>query len=344
MRLYDLTAPDHRLIASRKFEAPRRSPRLEFDWRRRLAHKIADEIVPPVHRRGGSGRHEDRVRRRAGRREGDRRRRLRRGRHEPGDPERLDQPLARLEPRRAVDRVHVVHERLSRPLPPLPVRAATRPVQTLASFHGINSSPALESRTDASSRSRSRRTATPRSTCSRSRPGVLQRLTRHASIDTEPTWSPTGQQIAFVSDRPGQPRIFVMDRDGCERAPAHDGGFHTQPRWSPKGDTIVYTQREGDAQPLGDRPWRLQPAPADERSGRQSGRRRGRRTGAISRSNRIVRAAGRCSSCCSTDRRRHRSRPARRSPQVPHGRRACRDRIGAPNNGRRERRPKEASW
>jgi len=38
MRLYDLTTPEFRLIASKKFDLPADAPR-------RLAHKIADEIV-----------------------------------------------------------------------------------------------------------------------------------------------------------------------------------------------------------------------------------------------------------------------------------------------------------
>src|SRR3989442_735754 len=38
MRLYDLTTPQHRLIATKKFETPIAQPR-------RLAHKIADEVV-----------------------------------------------------------------------------------------------------------------------------------------------------------------------------------------------------------------------------------------------------------------------------------------------------------
>ena len=38
MRLYDLTTPEHRLIATRKFEVPNAQGR-------RLAHKIADEVV-----------------------------------------------------------------------------------------------------------------------------------------------------------------------------------------------------------------------------------------------------------------------------------------------------------
>src|SRR4029453_6052370 len=38
MRLYDLTNPDHRLIASKKVEQPLASVR-------RLAHKVSDEVV-----------------------------------------------------------------------------------------------------------------------------------------------------------------------------------------------------------------------------------------------------------------------------------------------------------
>ncbi len=46
VRLYDLTSPNFRLIASRKFEATAPQPPTSgADWRRRLAHKIADEIV-----------------------------------------------------------------------------------------------------------------------------------------------------------------------------------------------------------------------------------------------------------------------------------------------------------
>src|SRR5205814_8480124 len=75
--------------------------------------------------------------------------------------------------------------------------------------------------------------------------GKLERPTRPASIDPEPVWSPTGRQIAFVSDRAGQPRIHVMDADGTNVRQLTSGGFHTQPRWSPKGNIILYTQRQG---------------------------------------------------------------------------------------------------
>ena len=35
----------------------------------------------------------------------------------------------------------------------------------------------------------------------------LRRLTNHPEIDVTPTWSPTGNQIAFTSDRTGTPQI-----------------------------------------------------------------------------------------------------------------------------------------
>ena len=49
--------PEHRLIAAKKFEMP-------VAQARRLAHKIADEVVLAVHRRARHRRHEDRLRRR----------------------------------------------------------------------------------------------------------------------------------------------------------------------------------------------------------------------------------------------------------------------------------------
>jgi TolB protein len=98
--------------------------------------------------------------------------------------------------------------------------------------------------------------------------GTLQRLTRHAGIDTEPTWSPIGREIAFISDRNGPPHVFVMDTAGANVRPLTTGGRHTQPRWSPKGDLIVYTMRAGThdlwaVSPDGSNPRRLTSGPGD---------------------------------------------------------------------------------
>jgi TolB protein len=42
----------------------------------------------------------------------------------------------------------------------------------------------------------------------------LRRLTNHPGADSTPTWSPTGQQLAFTSDRSGSPQIYIVNLDG----------------------------------------------------------------------------------------------------------------------------------
>ena len=49
-----------------------------------------------------------------------------------------------------------------------------------------------------------------------------RRITNNPAIDTTPTWSPTGQQIAFTSDRSGGPQVYVDGRRRPQRAPHLD--------------------------------------------------------------------------------------------------------------------------
>lgn len=74
-----------------------------------------------------------------------------------------------------------------------------------------------------------------------------RRLTRHKAIDVSPTWSPDVRRIAFVSDRSGQPNLYVMDAadGGNLRRVTFGGGYHTAPAWSPDGRWIAYEQRVG---------------------------------------------------------------------------------------------------
>src|SRR5437899_7138873 len=229
MRLYDLTTPDQRLIASRKFEAAAPQPALpSFDWRRRLAHKIADEIVLQF----------------------------------TGEPGVADTKLAYLEGPAGAKEIWISDYDGASPaavtkngsINLMPVWSPDgrslamtsfmqgypdlyrlfpferRPVQTLAAFVGINSSPSWspDGRSLAVTLSKD---GNPEIYVLAVATGTLRRLTRHAGIDTEPVWSPTGQQIAFVSDRNGQPHLFVMDPDRSNVRQITSTGSHPQPRW-----------------------------------------------------------------------------------------------------------------
>jgi TolB protein len=74
---------------------------------------------------------------------------------------------------------------------------------------------------------------------------ALTRLTDAYGIDTSPSWSPDGSQIAFVSQRGGSPQIYVMNRDGQNvRRLTFQGNYNQTPRWSPRGDLIAFTARD----------------------------------------------------------------------------------------------------
>lgn len=73
----------------------------------------------------------------------------------------------------------------------------------------------------------------------------IKRLTFNPGIDTAPSWSPTGRQIVFVSDRGGTPQIYTMDAEGSNVQRVSFGGsnHHDSPAWSPAGERIVYVAR-----------------------------------------------------------------------------------------------------
>jgi TolB protein len=235
MRLYELQSPEQRLIAIKKFEMGLNQPR-------RLAHKIADEVVLQF----------------------------------TGEPGIADTKIAWVQGPPGskeiymadYDGVGAVAITTNRSINIMPVWSPDarslaytsyvqgypdlyrlfpferRPAQTLAQFIGINSSPAWspDGRSLAMTLSKD---GNPEIYLLTLATGTLRRVTRHAGIDTEPSWSPTGREIAFISDRVGGAHMFVMDAEGANIRQLTFGGWQTQPRWSPRGDTIVFTGRQG---------------------------------------------------------------------------------------------------
>ena len=72
-------------------------------------------------------------------------------------------------------------------------------------------------------------------------------LTHHRSNDQSAVWSPTGEQILFVSDRDGVRDLYLMDPDGSNvRRVFKKEAERQHPSWSPDGKQIAYTHMRWD--------------------------------------------------------------------------------------------------
>ena len=80
----------------------------------------------------------------------------------------------------------------------------------------------------------------------------VRRLTNHQANDITPTWSPSGTQIAFTSNRRGEPQIWVMGAaDGLGLTQLTSESYADRPTWSPgPANEIAYAARTGPGQDI----------------------------------------------------------------------------------------------
>jgi TolB protein len=70
----------------------------------------------------------------------------------------------------------------------------------------------------------------------------LVNLTQNPAQDYAPVWSPDGERIAFVSDRSGQPELYVMQKDGTQVSRLSEvpgARAYGEPSWSPDGQQVA---------------------------------------------------------------------------------------------------------
>jgi TolB protein len=238
-RLYDLTNPEFRLIASKVFWV---EPLADH---RRLAHRIADEVVYQF--TGERGIAETKIAYVA---QNGSTKEIVMMDYDGFNQAQLTQlKSTSLSPAWSPTDWSVAFTSYFKGYPylfrlyPFNPRRRMQEPELMSAWPGINTSPAWspDGRTMALTLSKG---GNPDIYALRVGTSEFRQLTNYRGIDTDPSWSPTGREIVFTSDRSGSPQIWVMDAEGSNpRRLTSGGSYDTQPRWSPRGDTVVFTRR-----------------------------------------------------------------------------------------------------
>ena len=71
--------------------------------------------------------------------------------------------------------------------------------------------------------------------------GEAQQLTTGPHYDSEPSWSPDGQQIVFTRDNDASIHLWLVDAEGKNtRQLTRVGDINVNPAWSPANNNIAY--------------------------------------------------------------------------------------------------------
>jgi TolB protein len=123
---------------------------------------------------------------------------------------------------------------------------ATGARERVASFRGINSSPAFSPDGSKLALTLSR-SGSPEIYVMDLASKALAQLTNQMGIDTEPTWSADGASIYFTSDRGGRPQVYQVPAGGGSASRVtFQGSYNASPTVSFDGTKIAVAQGSGN--------------------------------------------------------------------------------------------------
>jgi TolB protein len=71
------------------------------------------------------------------------------------------------------------------------------------------------------------------------------------SVNLDPSFSPDGKSMVFISEIAGKEQLFAMNLDGTNpRQVTRDDANHEDPAWSPDGKKIAFVSIKGDLEQI----------------------------------------------------------------------------------------------